>query len=395
MSPPTTTPTLVVFQPGPDTRVAGGSARARSLRVAARVGAAIVEVSALASHGNDHAILVPPDVLIDVALFSMPAPATATQWEAFPGIGVIAGPARELSPYVVSRGGHDEQALGNELKSLPRQQVPADAIRDISSPAARRRTTWHILERTAKPTDGWVSRHWNRPISRRISFAALSLRLAPRHASLVTLLIGLATAVFAVRPGYLTLVVTGILFQLASVLDGVDGEMARATLTESEAGAKLDAVVDQITYVACFVGVTVGWAREGGGVATLYWTAAIAVALVASLLRGARFVARYAPDASFVFIDRSVRRAARDSDTLALRMAAAGFALLRRDLFSAVFLGVSFLGRRAFIPGMVAVGILLANVTLSVYRRELAAAAGAEHAPPLRTRVTSLDRRPG
>jgi CDP-L-myo-inositol myo-inositolphosphotransferase len=248
-------------------------------------------------------------------------------------------------------------------------------IFDISSPIARRHAVWTILRRTAKPTDGWVSRHFNRPISRPISFVLLSMRLKASHASALTLMVGLATAALALRPGYATLVSTGLLFQLASVLDGVDGEMARATLTESEAGARLDAIVDQLTYVACFIGVTIGWAREGGASQALFWTAAIAVALVLSLVRGGRFVSRHAPDASFVFIDRAVRRAAKDSRQLPLRLAAGGFALLRRDLFAVLFLAVSFLGRRALIPGMVGFGILLANFTLSVYRRELDAAA--------------------
>jgi CDP-L-myo-inositol myo-inositolphosphotransferase len=250
---------------------------------------------------------------------------------------------------------------------------------DISTAAARRHAAWRILERTAKPTDGWVARTWNRPISRRISFAALSLGLKASHASTMTLLVGLATAVFAMRPGYVTLICTGILFQLTSVLDGVDGEIARATLTESETGARLDAIVDQVTYVACFIGVAMGWAREGGGTRAIFWTAAIALALVLSLVRGARFVSRHAPDASFVFIYRTIHRAARESNLFTLRIAAESFSLLRRDLFAIVFLAVSFLGRRALVPGLVAFGIILANVTLSVYRRELAAAAVAEH----------------
>jgi CDP-L-myo-inositol myo-inositolphosphotransferase len=223
-----------------------------------------------------------------------------------------------------------------------------------------------------------VSRHWNRPISRIVSLLLLSLRLQASHASLLTLLVGVGAAAIGVQPGYAAFLVTGILFQLASVLDGVDGEMARATLSESDAGARLDAMVDQITYVACFVGVTIGWVREGRAADAIVWTTAVVVALALTLMRAGRFVSRYAPDASFVFIDRSVRRAARDSTRAGLRVVPGLFTLMRRDLFALVFLAVSLTGLRVLVPALVAVGVIVANLTFSIYRRELAEAAVGE-----------------
>jgi phosphatidylglycerophosphate synthase len=327
VTPPPLSPALVVLLPGPDVRVLGMSSRVRNERVAARAGATVVSPGSLAEHGDRAAVRVPSDRLIDLGLFPPVSPA---------------------------------------------------ALLDVSTAASRRRAAWHILRRTAKATDGWVSSHFNRPISCVVSFAFLWLGLRASHASALTLVVGLGAAALAAHPGYAALVSAGVLFQLASVLDGVDGEMARATLTESESGARLDAIVDQITYVACLVGVTVGWVREGGGAGAIVWTSLVAMALVVSLLRGGRFVSRHAPNASFVFIDRSVRRAARDSGRAALRLAAGAFALLRRDVFAMVFLFVALTGRRAVVPLLVACGIVLANATLTWYRRELAEAAVAE-----------------
>jgi CDP-L-myo-inositol myo-inositolphosphotransferase len=223
-----------------------------------------------------------------------------------------------------------------------------------------------------------VARRFNRPISRVVSFGLLTLGLSASHASILTLLTGLFGAAVACRPGYQGYVLAGILFQLASVLDGVDGEMARATLTESEAGARLDTIVDHVTYVAFFAGVTIGWVRQGDGGQVVVWTVVTAGALVLSLVRGARFVAEHAPDASFVFIDRSVRRAAQDSSGTMLRTAAGLFTLLRRDVFAVIFLLTSFTGQRLLVPALVAFGVFVANFTFSIYDRELAAAAAAE-----------------
>jgi CDP-L-myo-inositol myo-inositolphosphotransferase len=213
---------------------------------------------------------------------------------------------------------------------------------------------------------------------------ALAVGMSASSASAITLLIGLGCAWIAAQPGYVPLVLTGVLFQLASILDGVDGEIARATLSESETGARVDTIVDQVTYVACFAGATIGWAREGRGALAIAFTIVIGVALVLSLLRAGRFVARHAENASFVFVDRSVRRAARDTGRLPLRIAAAAFTLLRRDLFAIIFLAVSLAGIRALIPGLILVGIAIANVTFTLYGAELADAARAERglSPP-------------
>jgi CDP-L-myo-inositol myo-inositolphosphotransferase len=290
---------------------------------------------------------------------------------------VLGIPVHVRNARVASRGGASLRELDippDTLIDLPLGEVSFD----VSTAAARRRAGWAILRRTAKPTDGWVSRHLNRPLSCAVSYVLLTMGLRADHASLVTLGVGLAAAVAAAQPGYGALVVTGVLFHLASVLDGVDGEMARATLTESASGARLDTIVDQLTYAACFVGQTIGWAREGSGRAAITWTAAIGIALAISLARGGRFVARHARDASFVAIDRAVRRAARDTGRLSLRAAAAAFTLLRRDLFAVIFLFICLTGQRALIPMLIAFGIVIANVTFSTHHRELADAAAAD-----------------
>jgi CDP-L-myo-inositol myo-inositolphosphotransferase len=268
--------------------------------------------------------------------------------------------------------------LDGTITARPGMGADPDAVLDVSTPAARRRAARRIVARTGKRSDGWVSRRLNRPISRAVSLAMLSLGLRASHASALTLLVGLAAAAMAVQPGPGAFAAVGVLFHLASVLDGVDGEMARATLTESEAGARLDTLVDQATYVGCFIGVTIGWVREDGALPAILWTAVVAAGLVLTLIRGGRFVARHAPDASFVFIDRAVRRAARDTGRTGLRAAAAVFTLLRRDLFALLFMGVGFLGSRALVPALVAAGLVAANLTFSIYGREMAAAAAAE-----------------
>lgn len=114
-----------------------------------------------------------------------------------------------------------------------------------------------IIRATAKPGDGIISRHVNRPISQTCTAVLLRLfpRLRPIQATAGTALLSLAmiAALLAGTPA--GLVGGALLFQAASVFDGVDGEIARATFRTSPQGAALDSLVDALTNLACVAGV--------------------------------------------------------------------------------------------------------------------------------------------
>ncbi|MGC4085324.1 MAG: CDP-alcohol phosphatidyltransferase family protein [Vicinamibacterales bacterium] len=289
----------IVSMEGADVRFLGGLARARNERVATRGGATLVSANSLASLGSAFTLLVPAGTALMVPLFAdaqlhdAEATRRPCQLVGPDGARLFAGPASALA------------AASNRhaLEMLPIVTVSSGSLFDISTRAARRTATRGVLLATQKATDGFVSRTFNRPLSRLFSRAALAVGMSATGASLVTLGFGLACAWAASKPGYAPFVVTGILFQLASVLDGVDGEIARATLTESDAGARVDTLVDQLTYLACFAGMTIGWMREGSGTTAVSWTVLIGLALVASVMRAGRFVERHADNASFVSIE--------------------------------------------------------------------------------------------
>lgn len=59
------------------------------------------------------------------------------------------------------------------------------------------------------------------------------------------------------------LIAGAILFHAASVFDGVDGEIARATFRSSHAGAVIDSVIDVATNVLFIIGIAVHLAGRG------------------------------------------------------------------------------------------------------------------------------------
>jgi CDP-L-myo-inositol myo-inositolphosphotransferase len=56
-----------------------------------------------------------------------------------------------------------------------------------------------------------------------------------------------------------------ILFQVASVIDGIDGEIARATFRESRLGATLDSLTDAATNLAFLLGLGLSLTQQGAG----------------------------------------------------------------------------------------------------------------------------------
>ncbi|WP_273846211.1 NTP transferase domain-containing protein [Rubrobacter calidifluminis] len=113
---------------------------------------------------------------------------------------------------------------------------------DVDTPADIERALEAILSWAASGNDGFVSRHFNRRLSRRVTRRLLGTPVAPDHVSLASFALAAAGA-FSILRGRMRL--GGALVQLSSVVDGCDGELARARLESSPRGGVLDAVLDR------------------------------------------------------------------------------------------------------------------------------------------------------
>jgi CDP-L-myo-inositol myo-inositolphosphotransferase len=160
--------------------------------------------------------------------------------------------------------GTDMPEPGPICNVLARQSIydAASARQKIAS-ASR-----SIVASTGKPTDGLVSQWVNRPVSQFFSFHLLKLRwIRPIHATIAAGLIGVVMAVCFFLGGQTGLLIGAILFQFASIVDGVDGEIARATFRSSKLGATLDTATDALTNFAFIAGVSVNIWNGGNALA--------------------------------------------------------------------------------------------------------------------------------
>ena len=107
-------------------------------------------------------------------------------------------------------------------------------------------------------TDSFFSKKIHRPLSRPISSRLANTFVTPNMFTLFHIAVGLAGAFFLLKGTYPSQVAGGLLFLASTILDGVDGELARLKLQESNFGHYLDIVGDNVVHVAVFLGMALG-----------------------------------------------------------------------------------------------------------------------------------------
>lgn len=104
---------------------------------------------------------------------------------------------------------------------------------------------WEILRKNLiKPTDGPISKYINRPISTRVSLYLYKkgVKISPNSVTILTFLLGLISTFILAQGKY---VIGGLMVFITSVLDGVDGELARLKNETTAFGSFLDSVLDR------------------------------------------------------------------------------------------------------------------------------------------------------
>ena len=128
---------------------------------------------------------------------------------------------------------------------------------------------------TGKATDGPVSRHINRKLSTRITgfIVRHGIPITPNQVSLLSFLIGAAALpAYLLGPEWLG----GLLVQTSSIVDGVDGELARARGVSSPLGGFVDAILDRMADALIIAGIAVhsfpdwGFLSLAAGLAALF-----------------------------------------------------------------------------------------------------------------------------
>ncbi|MEQ8504212.1 MAG: CDP-alcohol phosphatidyltransferase family protein [Rhodospirillales bacterium] len=266
--------------------------------------------------------------------------ATLTPPDTFPSAGAAVVPATYLGEKAWLA---DLAARPGDATQMTFPVPPLDLAVDPDIKKAEQR----LLSTLIKDTDGFMSRHFARPISLRLSRILAPRGVTPNQMTVVSTAIGLSAAPFFLSSSPLMQTLGSALFILHSIVDGCDGELARLTFRESRIGGLLDFWGDNLVHVAVFAAMGLGWAMAADAVWPLYLTGLAVAGTAGSAAAVYWFTLRRKDTGGPVYTSVSSGTPDRLSKHLD--------ALSRRDFIYLVFV-LALFGKAAWFLALTAVG---------------------------------------
>ncbi len=128
-----------------------------------------------------------------------------------------------------------------KVAELPVTFVDGELWMDVDTKDDVMRANRALIYSAVKDSgDGFVSRNLNRKISTRVS-SLLVNHLTPTHMTLISFFFGILASLTTL----ISIPAAGLIYQLSSILDGCDGEIARASLMTSRKGGYVDSFLDR------------------------------------------------------------------------------------------------------------------------------------------------------
>ena len=166
----------------------------------------------------------------------------------------------------------------------------------IACGASKRERSWRLLRdsteiasvereflrQMSKPQDGFVSRWINRPLTWPLTRLLLKLPITPTAWTLSIFALPIISALFLVRGDYVSVLIGTGIYQLYSMLDGCDGEIARSKFLESKRGGLVDDLCDIAGALLFVVSLGLGLSRSqnSGSHAWIYAAESILLAIL-------------------------------------------------------------------------------------------------------------------
>jgi len=247
-----------------------------------------------------------------------------------------------------------------------------DFCERIVSGQAAKRAERYLVSTARKPTDGFFSRHFNRHISLFLTRRLLKWNVTPMQISFFVLAVGLLSGWAVGRGGYANALLGAILFELASIIDGCDGENARLTFRGSKAGGTFDITADALTFVLFFLNLPIGLYRTTANSIWLLLGAASFLSMLLFYLQLIGYTQKTGLGGNIIAVVKEIEKNGGQPgftgwlDRLASWIAPA----FRRDFFSTwALIFILFGGAKIFMGIIVVLSALEAGYMFSYVRR--------------------------
>jgi len=156
--------------------------------------------------------------------------------------------------------------------------VPEAIWQDVDNPSMKKEAERRLVKTLVKKTDGWVSKNINRVFSTRTSMFLAKFNTSPNTVTTFVFFFTLYGAYLVASGEYMKIAIGALIFQIASILDGCDGELARLMYKGSKFGAWYDTITDNIRYIAFFAALGIaGYVNTGSDI---YYYASIIVTVM-------------------------------------------------------------------------------------------------------------------
>ncbi|MEZ4959118.1 MAG: lysylphosphatidylglycerol synthase domain-containing protein [Saprospiraceae bacterium] len=191
------------------------------------------------------------------------------------------------------------RAGAHSVSGIIQQFIDGDGVRalalenamwqDVDNPGMKREAERRLMKTLIQPEDGWVSRNINRFLSTRITFLLARFGVHPNVVTTAVFLLTLVGAYVASFGIYEWIVAGALIFQLASILDGCDGELARLTFRTSRLGALYEQLAGNLRFIIFFEALGISAWKATGSESYLFAVSILAALAVYMLSQMASF----------------------------------------------------------------------------------------------------------
>ena len=196
-----------------------------------------------------------------------------------------------------------------------------------------------LAESIRHAASGPVARYINKRFSLPISLILSRLWVSPHAITALNILIGLFSGVFiADGHSYWIILFGAILFQIASIVDGCDGEVAKLTFRCSKFGQYIDSVSDNLSLGSFMTGLIAGYWRHTHSPVAFIVGAQMIITTAITFFWMIRYLKQNTESASLVTYDKEYLQKLSEQPRWLLTLIKYGKYTLKKDVFSFAFL---------------------------------------------------------
>ncbi|MBT3181288.1 MAG: hypothetical protein HN337_02130 [Deltaproteobacteria bacterium] len=192
---------------------------------------------------------------------------------------------------------------------------------------------------------GPIAKFINKRISLPISLILSKLWISPNTITAVNIVIGVFSGVFVADGHRYEVILFGaILFQIASIVDGCDGEVAKFTFRCSKFGQYADTLCDNLSLASFLIGIIAGyWRNTHSATAFIVGGILVFTALI-TFFWMIRYLKKHTESASLVTFDTQYLQKLEKQPSWLLTFIKYGKYTLKKDVFSFMFLMFAIFG---------------------------------------------------